>query len=163
MRHPLAGALLVAALCILRPSPSFAQVEEVRIAVDGLTCNLCAAGLERSLRTLPSVATVRVEMAEEVAIVTLKNGASFEPDKLRGAVTNAGQHTRRLELRLSGAVQRQDGRYSLRPASGASLLVARASAPKLEAHLGKVVRVRANVASGSASPVELELTDVVLR
>ena len=57
MRHPRAAALLFAAICILRPAASFAQIYEVRIGVDGLTCNLCAAGLERSLRKLDGVSS----------------------------------------------------------------------------------------------------------
>ena len=74
MRYPPAAILLVAALSILRPSSSFAQVEEVRIAVEGLTCNLCAVGLERSLRTLDSVASVQVSVEDEAAVVKMKAG-----------------------------------------------------------------------------------------
>ena len=48
----LAATLMVAAISFLRPAPVFAQIEEVRIGVDGMTCNLCAASLERALRKL---------------------------------------------------------------------------------------------------------------
>ena len=89
MRHPLAAALLVVVLSILRPSLSFAQFEEVRIAVDGLTCNLCAVGLERSLRTLDGVASVKVSLQDESALVTMKNGAGFDIEKFRGSVRDA--------------------------------------------------------------------------
>jgi copper chaperone CopZ len=165
MRHPLAATLLFAAMYILQPAPAFAQIEEVRIGVDGLTCNLCAAGLERSLRKLDSVSSVQVALADETATVQLKAGAAFDPDQFRAAVRNAGQEARRFELRLSGAVQRQDGRYSLRPGGGSSLALAvgRRSAAKLESYVGKVVRVRATVSSPARSPLELELTDVAVR
>ncbi|MBF8299894.1 MAG: Heavy-metal-associated domain protein [Acidobacteria bacterium] len=163
MRHPLAATLLVAAICILWPAPSFAQIEEVRIGVDGLTCNLCAAGLERSLRKLDSVSSVRIALADDMAHVTLKAGAAFDPETFRAAVTNAGQRTRHVELRLSGAVERQDGRYSLRPGAGSSLAVGASSAAKLEPYVGKVVRVHARVSSPARSPWELDLTDVAVR
>ena len=163
MRHPLAAILLFAAICILRPIPSFAQIEEVRIGVDGLTCNLCAAGLERSLRKLDSVSSVQIALADETATVQLKAGAAFDPETFRTAVRNAGQEARQFELRLSGAVQRQDGRYSLRPGTGSSLAVGRSSAAKLESYVGKVVRVRARVSSPARSPLELELIDVAVR
>jgi copper chaperone CopZ len=163
MRHPLAAALLFAAICILRPVPSFAQIEEVRIGVDGLTCNLCAAGLERSLRKLDSVSSVQIALADETAIVKLKAGAAFDPDTFRTAVRNAGQEARQFELRLSGAVQRQDGRYRLQSGAGSSLAVGRSSAAKLESYVGRVVRVRAKVSSPARSPLELELTDVAVR
>ena len=152
MRHPLAATLLFAAICILRPAPSFAQIEEVRIGVDGLTCNLCAAGLERSLRKLDSVSSVQVALADETAIVKLKAGAAFDPDTFRTAVRNAGQEARQFELRLTGAVQRQDGRYSLRPGAGSSLAVGRSSAAKLESYVGRVVRVRAKVGARQRRP-----------
>ena len=145
MRHPLAAALLVVVVSILRPSLSFAQFEEVRIAVDGLTCNLCAVGLERSLRTIDSVASVQVSLEDESAVVRMKTGAGFDIEKFRGSVRNAGQEARRFDLRLSGAV------------------VARNSATKLESHVGKVVRVHARVSSPPSSPLELEITDVALR
>jgi copper chaperone CopZ len=163
MRHPLAAALLVVVVSILRPSLSFAQFEEVRIAVDGLTCNLCAVGLERSLRTLDSVASVQVSLQDESAVVKMKAGAGFDIEKFRGLVKNAGQEARQFDLRLSGAVHKQDGRYSLQPGSGSPLLVARGSGTKLEAHLGRVVRVHARVSSPASSPLELEITDVALR
>ena len=163
MRHPLAAALLVVVVSILRPSLSFAQFEEVRIAVDGLTCNLCAVGLERSLRTLDSVASVQVSLQDESAVVKMKAGAGFDIEKFRGSVRNAGQEARQFNLRLSGAVQRQDGRYSLQPGSGSPLLVARSSASKLESHVGRVVRVHARVSSPASSPLELEITDVAVR
>ena len=163
MRHPLAATLLVAAVYIVRPTPSFAQIEEVRIGVDGLTCNLCAAGLERSLRKLDSVSSVQIALADETAIVKLKAGAAFDPDTFRTAVKNAGQEARHFELRLSGAVQRQDGRYRLQAGAGSSLAVGRSSAAKLDSYVGKVVRVRATVSSPARSPLELELTDVAVR
>ena len=131
--------------------------------MDGLTCNLCAAGLERSLRKLDSVSSVQVALADETAIVKLKSGAAFDPDTFRAAVRNAGQVARDIELRLSGAVQRQDGRYSRRPGAGSSLAVGRGSAARLESHVGRVVRVRARVSSPARPPLELELTDVSAR
>jgi|APDOM4702015191_1054821.scaffolds.fasta_scaffold48679_2 copper chaperone CopZ len=163
MRHRVVASLLVGGLCLLRPLPSLAQVEEVRIAVDGLTCNLCAAGLERSLRTLDNVASVQVSMQDESAVVKMKAGAGFDIEKIRGSVTNAGQQARRFDIKVSGAVRREDGRYSLQPTSGAPLLIARRSAARLEPHVGRVVRVQGTVSSPPTAPLELELTDVVLR
>jgi len=90
MRHSIATVLIVAALCVLRPGVSFAQVEEVRIGVDGLTCNLCAAGLERSLRKVAGVSSVQVALEDETALVKLKPGAAFDLETLRTAVRNAG-------------------------------------------------------------------------
>jgi len=163
MRHSIATVLIVAALCVLRPGVSFAQVEEVRIGVDGLTCNLCAAGLERSLRRVAGVSSVQVALEDETALVKLKKGAAFDLETLRTAVRNAGQQARQFELLLTAAVEQQNGVYRLQPAAGAPLAVGRSSAPKVEAYVGKVVHVRGRLSSPARSPLELELTDVAVR
>jgi len=162
-RHAIAATLCVAAFSLLQPGASFAQIEQVRIVVDGLSCNLCAAGLERSLRHVPGVSKVQVTLEQEAALVTLKAGTPFEAEALRTAVRNAGQQARQFELTLRASVERQDGRYRLVPNAGSPLAVARSSEPKLDAYVGQVVHVRARVSSLARSPLELELTDVALR
>ena len=163
MSYSRAAVLLVAAVFILRPAPSFAPIEEIRIAVDGLTCNLCSVSLERSLRRLDGVATVDIAFDEAIASVTLKAGAAFDADKIRTAVRNSGQKPRQIDLRLSGVVQRHEGGYRLQPDGGLPLGVAPASAAAVASHVGKVVRARARVSSPDGAPVELALTDVVAR
>jgi copper chaperone CopZ len=162
MQHMLAATIVVAAISFLRPAPVFAQIEEVRIGVDGMTCNLCAAGLERALRRLEGVSSVQVALADQSALVKLKAGAAFDADRYRAAVSNAGQQTRQLELRVKGSVQRQAGGYRLQPGAGPGLAVGRSSSPKLESYVGRVVRIRARVSSPPGSPLELELTEVLL-
>lgn len=162
MQHMLAATLVVAAISFLRPVPVFAQIEEVRIGVDGMTCNLCAAGLERALRKLDAVSSVKVTLADQSAVVKLKAGTAFDPDAFRTAVRDAGQQMRHLELRVKGSVQRQEGAYRLQPGAGPALAVARGSSARLESYVGRVVRVRATVSSSDRSPLELELTDVAL-
>ena len=159
----IAAALCVAAFALVHPSASFAQVEQVRIGVDGLTCNLCAAGLERSLRKVAGVSNVKIALEQETALVTYKTGAAFDAEALRTAVRNAGQQAREFELQLIAAVERQDGQYRLHPPAGSRLAVNRGSAPRLEAYVGQTVRVRARVSSPARGPLELELTDVARR
>jgi copper chaperone CopZ len=147
------GALVV-------PTVASAQIDEVRIVVNGLTCNLCAAGLERSLRKLDAVSSVRVALADETAFVTLKPGVRFDADRFRAAVTDAGQETRRVELRFRGAVREHDGAYSLEASPGMLFAFGRTSAARLQAYAGKTLRVRARVSSPLRSPLELDLIDI---
>jgi copper chaperone CopZ len=155
--------MVVAGISVLRPVPAFAQVEEVRVSVEGMTCNLCAAGLERALRKLDAVSSVKVALADQSALVKLKPGAAFDPDVFRAAVKDAGQYMRHLELRVKGFVQRQERTYRLQPGAGPSFAVGDRSAAKLQSYVGRVVRVRATVSSPPRSPLELELTDVVVQ
>jgi copper chaperone CopZ len=147
----------------LPPATASAQIEQVKIAVSGLTCNLCAAGLERSLRSIDDVSGVDVSVADEAAIVRLRSGNSFDPGKFRAAVKNAGQEVRAFELRLSAVVQGENGRYHLQPGRGIPLTVRAGSAEKLKPLVGRTVRARVKVVSLPQSPLELELTDVSTR
>ena len=88
-----------------------AQVEEVKVTVEGMTCNLCAAGLERALRRVDGVAAVKVVLSSQTATIRLKPGATVAPAHLRAAVDSTGQILRVIELRLRGALQRDGARY----------------------------------------------------
>jgi copper chaperone CopZ len=157
MRHPLAAILIVMAAALAAPARASAQIDEVRIVVNGLTCNLCAAGLERSLRKLDAVSNVRVTLDDETALVTLKPGARFDADRFRAAVTDAGLDTRLVELRLRGAVRQLDGAYSVEARPGVLLAFSSSSASRLQQYSGKTIRARARVSSPARSPLQLDL------
>jgi copper chaperone CopZ len=157
MRHPLAAILIVMAAALAAPARASAQIDEVRIVVNGLTCNLCAAGLERSLRKLDAVSNVRVTLDDETALVTLKPGARFDADRFRAAVTDSGQDTRLVELRLRGAVRQLDGAYSVEARPGVLLAFSSSSASRLQQYSGKTIRARARVSSPARSPLQLDL------
>ena len=152
-------AMTVGVLAV--PAVASAQIDEVRIVVNGLTCNLCAAGLERSLRKIDGVSSVRVTLNDETALVTLKPGARFDADRFRAAVTNAGQDTRQVEVRLRGAVRQQNGgAYGVEERPGALLAFSISSASRLQQYSGKTIRARARVSSPVRSPLELDLIDI---
>jgi copper chaperone CopZ len=153
------GPLIIGWLVI--PTKASAQIHEVKIAVDGLACSLCAATLERSLGRLDDVSRVEASVANKAAIVHLKSGSSFDPDKFRTAVSNAGQQAGAFELQLSAVVRADGGGYRLQPGRGTSFAVRGGSADTLKPLIGKAVLARARVVSSPRSPVELELIDVL--
>jgi len=139
--------------------PAYAQIEDVTITVEGMSCNLCAAGLERSLRRVEGVAAVKVVLESQTATIRLKPGAAVAPARIRAAVQDAGQRLRIVEVRLRGALQKEDSRYQLH-ASGQMQAFAVRDDERLPALAGKNVRVRARVVSADAAPLELQLIDV---
>jgi cation transport ATPase len=162
MSRPFATVAAVVVACVLWPSYSSAQIEEVKIGIEGLTCNLCAITLERSLRRVSGVENVRVEVGDEAVAVRLKAGVPFNREQLNAAVKNAGQQARDFELLLRAAVRQQDGRYTLEPAGLRQLFVVHeASAGRLTTLVGKTVLARAKVSQ--RSPLELELMDVAVQ
>jgi hypothetical protein len=116
---------------------------------------------ERALRRLEGVATVRVTLAEKSAHVTLKTGTPFEPERFRTAIKSASQEVRVFEVRLRATVDRQDGRYYLRPPGVVPRFAVRGgvSTNKLVALVGKQVRARGRLVSAGTT-LELELTEV---
>ncbi|MSO30819.1 MAG: hypothetical protein EXQ48_07750 [Acidobacteria bacterium] len=159
-----AAGVLITALVVMfelsvGPLRAYAQIEDVSITVQGMTCNLCAAGLERTLRRVEGVTSVKVVLASEAATIRLKPGAAVAPARLRAAVDSAGQRLRVIEVRLRGALQRDGGRYLLRPAGQSQTFAVRDDL-KLESLAGKRVRLRGRVVSADAAAVELELVDV---
>ena len=146
-------------LFTLYVAPAYAQIEDVTITVEGMSCNLCAAGLERSLRRVEGVAAVKVRLASQTATIHLKPGAPLAPDKLRTGVEHAGQRLRVVEVRLRGALQRKDGEYELRPIGSSQAFGVR-DAAKLEGLAGRNVRLRGRLVSSEAAAVELELVTV---
>ena len=154
----LSAALALMAQLSLVAAPAHAQVEEVKLTVDGLSCNLCAAGLDRSLRRVDGVTGVKVTLATQVATMRLKPGVPVAPRQLRAAVERAGQSLRAMELQLRGTLRHEQGRYQLQPGALAQQFAIRDDA-KLEALAGKIVRLRGRVASFDTPVVELELID----
>ena len=153
------AAIGLTLLLVLFPAPARAQVEEVKITVDGLTCNLCAAGLDRSLRKLDGVTGVKVTLATQVATLRLKPGVRVAPDQLRTAVERAGQSLVGVEVRLRGTLQRGEHQYQLRAPELPQVFAVRDDA-RLQALAGKTVRLRGRVRPAGAPGFELEVVDV---
>lgn len=151
-------AVVVFALCIV-PARAYAQVEDMTITVEGMSCNLCAAGLERSLRRVDGVAGVKVVLSSQTATIRLKPSVPVAPVRIRAGVEDAGHRLRIIELRIRGALQREDGGYQLLAAGQAQAFAVRDDA-RLAALAGRNVRVRARVVSADAAPIELQLIDI---
>ncbi|MCW5625885.1 MAG: copper-translocating P-type ATPase [Burkholderiales bacterium] len=74
---------------ILKPVASAPATEEVRLAVEGMTCASCAGRVERALRAVPGVERAEVNLATEIATVAVVTG-SASAQRLIEAVNAAG-------------------------------------------------------------------------
>ena len=159
IRYMAAAVLFVAAM--LRPSPCAAQISEITINVDGLACPGCAAAVDQNLRTVATVAGVRVTPSENAAYVRLKNGAAFAPDQLSAAVQKGGEKVRGYALQMCATVDKQNGTYFVR-APGAKQRFAvhgQANSKALSPLVGSaLVCLKAKVVS--TSPLEIDLTEL---
>ena len=66
--------------------------QTLQLPIDGMTCASCVGRVEKALRQVPGVLDVAVNLATEVATVTLAQGRA--PDALAAAVKKAGYGVR---------------------------------------------------------------------
>lgn len=80
------------ALVLKNPPPVVsADAETVRLAVSGMTCTACAAGIEKSLIKVPGVQSASVSLKSEEAVVMVSPG-QVQTEALIRAVRKAGNY-----------------------------------------------------------------------
>ena len=100
--------VLTAAMLILGIgfSPAVkAQVEEVSIRVDGLSCPFCAYGLEKKLKKINGVNDVIINIDNGVAKLNGKKDESIVVEGLKDAVVDAGFTPRQITATVVGVVE----------------------------------------------------------
>ena len=78
-------------------SMSFAQnaiqnnrTQQVQVEVDGLSCPFCAYGLEKKLIGIDGVASIKIDIDQGMAILTVSENKSITEEKIRKVVKQAG-------------------------------------------------------------------------
>lgn len=64
--------------------------QQIRVAIEGMTCEGCAATVCKTLETLDAVRAARVDYEAGTATVDLAAGASFDEAELIGAIKKLG-------------------------------------------------------------------------
>ncbi|HEU4716891.1 MAG TPA: heavy-metal-associated domain-containing protein [Bacteroidia bacterium] len=84
---------------------SFGQFKKVVIRVDGLTCSACSYATQHSLQTLSFVSDVQMDLNNNLATVTFREGRKVSIDSLAIKVVDAGFSVGSLSatMDLSGA------------------------------------------------------------
>ena len=86
------------AVLICFSPPLRAQIDELRIGVDGLTCSQCTRSVEVKLRQLPFIADVSMDLANTSGVLHLKPNVRFRPADVPKAVKDAGFTIRYLQI-----------------------------------------------------------------
>jgi Cu+-exporting ATPase len=73
--------------------PDVATAVALTLPIDGMTCASCVARVEKALKKVPGVATAEVNLATEMAEITLSNPGT-DVKTLLAAVENAGYSAR---------------------------------------------------------------------
>jgi P-type Cu+ transporter len=71
--------------------------ERAEYAVEGMTCSSCVLNVEKALKKVPGVETVRVSLPDKKAVITYSEKADHEDSVFRKAVEGAGYKLNTLE------------------------------------------------------------------
>ena len=80
----------------LIPAHVFGQFTSARIGVNGLTCSACTRSVEMSLRKLPFIESVEMNLENTDGVLKFKKGSDVEISKIAKAVVDAGFSVRFL-------------------------------------------------------------------
>ena len=67
-----------------------AQVTSVSLQASGLTCSMCSNAINKSLKTLSSVAAVEPNIKTSTFVIAFKEGSKVDFDELKKKVEDAG-------------------------------------------------------------------------
>lgn len=96
--RPLLLALLLAGCSSAPVSEAPAPAGPTFVAVaEGVVCNHCVAGIEKSLRLDPAVTKVSIDMDKGLVRVSTRADRPFDVARLRQALTDAGYGVVRAE------------------------------------------------------------------
>ena len=82
--------------------PAWPQVESATVAVDGLACPFCAYGVEKRLKKVGGVESVRVSFRDNEATLSAKNNESVAVAEIPRAIEKAGFTAGAIEISVVG-------------------------------------------------------------
>lgn len=103
---------LLLAFIILYPCKIFAQLDSVEIGVNGLTCSMCSYSVEYSLKKLPEIRSVNMDLNSNIALVYFKAGEAVNFEALAKKVKESGFSVRSVSFALPENVKiSEDGSF----------------------------------------------------
>ncbi len=89
--------LLLVAIFLVFLFSAEAQYVKVEIGVDGFTCSMCAKSVENSIRRLPFVEEVQMDLNSSKAVVFFRKNKEVSIEELADQVYNSGFSIRSLQ------------------------------------------------------------------
>jgi periplasmic mercuric ion binding protein len=76
---------------------SAAEVNTLKLQVNGMVCAFCAQGIEKRLQAMPETGEIYINLAQKVVAVQPKAGRQMNADKVKAEVTEAGYDVVKIE------------------------------------------------------------------
>lgn len=88
----------VALIALFSINNLHAQLRQITIGVNGLTCSQCSKSVYNKLKQLDFVKVIDMDLNHHIAIVQMKDANNYDIDKLAEAIDNAGYSVRNITL-----------------------------------------------------------------
>lgn len=88
---------------------SFAQIEELKLRVDGLACPFCAYGLEKKLKSLEGIESFNISLKKGTAELKFKEDNNVDFTRIKSMVKDAGYTLKGMEIIATGTIYKDEG------------------------------------------------------
>ncbi len=105
---------IIALLTIFSLSGAMAQLIKVDQEVFGMDCAPCAYGLERGLKRMGGLESVKVSLNDGKAYLTLATGNKLTLQKIQKEVKNNGFSARNAEITLRGELHKEGDEWKVK-------------------------------------------------
>ena len=97
---------LLAGWLMLWASHAAAEVTEVTIGVDGLSCPFCVLNIEKKLKEIDALTDLQISYKHGLVKARVKEGHRLDPALVKHKVADSGFTLRDLTLTIIGTVER---------------------------------------------------------
>ena len=88
-------SLMVTPLLSLVSLPIFAK--EIQMKVNGMTCEFCAKGIEKTFKKEKGVTGVKVDLDNKIVSVSTAEGVDISDERLKKLITDAGYELKEVK------------------------------------------------------------------
>lgn len=110
MARSIGVTLLVIVMTALTLRESVAEVEQVELKVDGLTCPFCYYNLEKPLKKIPALKSLKSNYKKGLVRFSVKSGEPLDLASIQQAVDDTGFTLRTIRLTVIGTVGEWEGK-----------------------------------------------------
>ena len=98
---------------MLSLSTAWAEVTEVELSIDGLSCPFCVFNIEKPLKAVPALGSIDTNYKKGLVRAQVKPDQPLELAQLRKAVADTGFTLRAIRLTVIGTVSEWEGHPAL--------------------------------------------------
>lgn len=102
MFKKLISILGIMVLTLIFFQPALADIESVKMQVDGMTCPFCVYGIEKKLEALEEVEEASANLKTGMVDIKLKKDKSLDVEKLKEAIRKSGFTPGRIKIKATG-------------------------------------------------------------